>query len=487
MFEAFIAAILVLLAILAALLVRQARNQRERVKTSVVARLLDSVSHGALSVTDLGRLRRETGLSVAESKDVAIRAYSVCYRHALENPKLRAQLADIRTKLRLADEDRDLAEAQVQRERYVQAWSKIAGSGLPTNEALETLQFLQKDLGITKQRLAHILGSKGVHLFRSAYKKWLLDGTDFAYVQRLKTALGLDDRTAAQAVLADAIENYRNAFRKCLASPQLDLSNLNNLRIKLGLDEHTAMHATKEDAIAYVEMQCEGLLRTGVVSIADRDRLAELLSLLKLDESDLSARWRQLARLILLESLRGGELPRINVRIALRGGEICHYRDTCTFTWRSPKGGWRSSLGELFLSNQRLIFASDEVGRSFEVKLPSIVDIAVDAQRGQGLQVRCTANRGTGTYVVPDNDMLDATFAGVLKLDHSPVLRSRGIPSFVKQQVWTRDEGRCVLCGCAEDIHYDHDIPFSKGGANTVENIRLLCARCNLQKRDRIE
>jgi hypothetical protein len=34
---------------------------------------------------------------------------------------------------------------------------------------------------------------------------------------------------------------------------------------------------------------------------------------------------------------------------------------------------------------------------------------------------------------------------------------------------------------------FDHDIPFSKGGSSlTAVNVRLLCAKRNLQKSDRI-
>ena len=64
---------------------------------------------------------------------------------------------------------------------------------------------------------------------------------------------------------------------------------------------------------------------------------------------------------------------------------------------------------------------------------------------------------------------------------------TRLIPTHVKVDVWRRDGGKCVLCGSTENLHYDHDIPFSKGGSSlTVENVRLLCAKHNLQKSDRI-
>jgi 5-methylcytosine-specific restriction endonuclease McrA len=64
----------------------------------------------------------------------------------------------------------------------------------------------------------------------------------------------------------------------------------------------------------------------------------------------------------------------------------------------------------------------------------------------------------------------------------------RVIPSSVKQNVWKRDKGRCVKCGRTDNLHFDHVIPYSKGGSSLVaENIQLLCARHNLGKRDRIE
>ena len=66
--------------------------------------------------------------------------------------------------------------------------------------------------------------------------------------------------------------------------------------------------------------------------------------------------------------------------------------------------------------------------------------------------------------------------------------RSRMIPSAVKREVWVRDHGRCVICGATDELHFDHDIPYSAGGSSvTAENIRILCARHNLEKSDRIE
>jgi HNH endonuclease len=59
---------------------------------------------------------------------------------------------------------------------------------------------------------------------------------------------------------------------------------------------------------------------------------------------------------------------------------------------------------------------------------------------------------------------------------------SRTIPQDVKIAVAARDNGRCRQCGSSQDLHFDHVIPWSKGGANTVSNIQLLCGPCNRSK-----
>ena len=67
-------------------------------------------------------------------------------------------------------------------------------------------------------------------------------------------------------------------------------------------------------------------------------------------------------------------------------------------------------------------------------------------------------------------------------------IRTRLIPSEVKKEVWKRDEGKCVLCDSTANLHFDHDLPFSKGGTSlTVKNVRLLCMKHNLEKSDKIE
>lgn len=61
------------------------------------------------------------------------------------------------------------------------------------------------------------------------------------------------------------------------------------------------------------------------------------------------------------------------------------------------------------------------------------------------------------------------------------------IPSSVKKAVWKRDGGKCVNCGSEVDIEYDHIIPVAKGGSSTIQNIQILCKKCNRKKSASIE
>lgn len=71
--------------------------------------------------------------------------------------------------------------------------------------------------------------------------------------------------------------------------------------------------------------------------------------------------------------------------------------------------------------------------------------------------------------------------------DRRELAISRQIPTSVKVAVWKRDQGRCVRCGATDNLHFDHDVPFSKGGSSiTVDNVKLLCARHNLEKSNKI-
>jgi hypothetical protein len=95
------------------------------------------------------------------------------------------------------------------------------------------------------------------------------------------------------------------------------------------------------------------------------------------------------------------------------------------------------------------------------------------------------------------NDGRRNIYRFILKLSEKQMLNNiapvdiehtRLIPSEVKKQVWKRDQGKCVTCNETKNLHFDHELPFSKGGTSlSAKNVRLLCMKHNLQKSAKIE
>jgi hypothetical protein len=56
------------------------------------------------------------------------------------------------------------------------------------------------------------------------------------------------------------------------------------------------------------------------------------------------------------------------------------------------------------------------------------------------------------------------------------------IPRRTRETVMARDDHRCVFCGSTEQPSLDHIIRYRDGGADTIENLRVLCMSCNLER-----
>ncbi len=59
------------------------------------------------------------------------------------------------------------------------------------------------------------------------------------------------------------------------------------------------------------------------------------------------------------------------------------------------------------------------------------------------------------------------------------------IPDSIRYRVLKESGGRCALCGATKKdslLDVDHIKPRSKGGTNDIENLQVLCAKCNRSK-----
>jgi hypothetical protein len=118
-------------------------------------------------------------------------------------------------------------------------------------------------------------------------------------------------------------------------------------------------------------------------------------------------------------------------------------------------------------------------GANMEQVLKAGLELLLEKQaraRGQAKRPRAT--------VVPTST---PTTAPTLADDGSePVHRRTGpreaIPAAVRRAVWERDGGRCTWpldsgdrCGSTHRIELDHQLPWARWGAPTVDGLRLLC------------
>lgn len=59
------------------------------------------------------------------------------------------------------------------------------------------------------------------------------------------------------------------------------------------------------------------------------------------------------------------------------------------------------------------------------------------------------------------------------------------IPTEIRRAVFERDGYLCVLCRSEDRLSIDHIVPFSRGGPDTEQNLRVLCMPCNIRRGNR--
>jgi len=145
-------------------------------------------------------------------------------------------------------------------------------------------------------------------------------------------------------------------------------------------------------------------------------------------------------------------------------------------------GGWRSALNAFVeranSDTAELSELSSGSRHTTETSHPDLPDTpAISATDANGPPSTRQIAKRTGT---PPRTRRDAE--RVNKRDPSWGLRFK---------VLQRDRFRCQLCGRSPatnlscNLHVDHIVPYSKGGRTTLENLRTLCAECNIGRGNR--
>jgi len=165
--------------------------------------------------------------------------------------------------------------------------------------------------------------------------------------------------------------------------------------------------------------------------------------------------------------------------LLLRNSEIPWFKSGCFCNDRKGE----SHRGEFFVTSLRVTFISN----SLPIEIPIAHINAVNVTQ-QGISIVGKSTSASAEFFLTKAEIAAAHVRRAVQVYHRQVdvgfesNNSRTISQDVKTAVYQRDNGKCRECEATDYLEYDHIIPWSKGGANTVDNIQILCRRCNLKK-----
>lgn len=193
-------------------------------------------------------------------------------------------------------------------------------------------------------------------------------------------------------------------------------------------------------------------------------------------------------RVKFIENIKAGNVqPITNHSIQTKIDEIVWFINQDIRLVRELKKEVKYHLGDMYVTSERIIFKSYEY--PVEILNRNILDIEVD---GSHLFINGKNTKSTFRFRLNNGEILGAYIDQALNKFHRKLnlnqtaKNTRSISQDVKQAVWIRDMGQCVQCSSNQYLEFDHIIPYSKGGSNSINNIQLLCRKCNLTKSDNI-
>jgi hypothetical protein len=316
----------------------------------------------------------------------------------------------------------------------------------------------------------------------------------------VKNAVGTASGLLAKAgagMAGFAAKNYRkatlkNRFSKALAAMIAD-GNLDDQEVAVLEQMVAETGADWEEVIKECQPLAEQFIRHLLADASADDNIddfeeAKILKYLKLfrmgDEIKREVKYT-IRRVRLLHNLGHNKLPPIlPLKPAwIQGGEAIYL---CQDT-RLYRNNALVSEGKLWVTNIRVEYVSNKAG--FSISLGRVREMV-----GFGTHLIITSVKGKIDLEIVDAEVPAALVLCLLRLNNRTVSAAtddttqdrRRISKQVRNAVWIRDGGTCVECGANDYLEFDHVIPVSKGGSNTVENVQLLCRRCNGKKSDKI-
>ncbi|WP_067711398.1 TerD family protein [Nocardia yamanashiensis] len=295
--------------------------------------------------------------------------------------------------------------------------------------------------------------------------------------------------------VAELLETWRQQAWQVLGSTGPDGPRWDELWVMLRfhmISESTGREALQPLAVSHLERVVAFAFADGEIDQQELDNFERTVAALRaatdlsLASQHIEGLRQRMLRGRSLTQVKVGELPRIErADLHLEADELL-YVDVNSTQIKYLASGPKHTGGRLIGSSKKLRFVG--TGAGTELTWAKIVSVRHEYDT---VVISATTARGGGTYRVPDAEYVAAVLEGALRVAKRLVLApgqrdSRAIPQDVKSQVWQRDGGKCTECGSSEYLEFDHIIPWSRGGATSVDNLQILCRRCNLAKGARI-
>jgi len=285
------------------------------------------------------------------------------------------------------------------------------------------------------------------------------------------------------------LKAFRQGFIKFCEDGIIQDEEWNKLQYgvnKYRLNWEECIGYVRGDAIHFLERQLTFISADGVITNSEEQYFRELSTKLLIPAQLLAPLENRLNYLKNISVIRQGRLPAIKSSVHLQAGETCHLEIPANYI-KVNKSSTSQVPGRIVATNQAIHFLSSQGG--WDISWKNVM--RVEAERNS-IYLELSVKKGNGHYLVADTLYAEAVLNALVQVNKRLLLMPqdekgvRRIPQDVKLAVWQRDQAKCVQCGADTYLEFDHIIPFSKGGASTVNNVQLLCRKCNLAKSDRI-
>ena len=374
-------------------------------------------------------------------------------------------------------------------------YRSVMADGVVTNGERKKLVRLASTLEIEEDRSARIEQEIKGEVYCGAVEGVLADGVvteaEVLELEALRKSLGICRKEALEISESLSRDAYLATLRRIVEDGHVteeEKAELAKVKCALAISSSDGARLAQwgNSAIDLYRQLFTSIIQDGVVTPEQESALTWFQGEVGLPDSWIAASQERLQKVKRLSAYREGNLPSIRTKIILQSSEVCHWEGPCSFRYQTTRQV-KSLDGDLLVTSKNVIIKSQI--RTISYSPSRMLDII---RYSGSLAIQVNGSQGTGSYFVSDPEELEAVLTGLVR-KHKYLLgekytssMSRRIAHEVKIEVWARDGGRCVGCGASDYLEFDHIIPHSRGGASTVNNVQLLCRRCNSEKSDRI-